>query len=247
VQTIATRRVMVVDDEPAIRQLVEHHLRREGFETTAFDRGDTAWEALERTPDEWDVLVLDVMLPGLDGFEICRRYRQTGAKGGVLLLTARDDEVDRVIGLEIGADDYITKPFSPRELVARVRAVLRRTVTLATPATPDLPEAEPPLVGGDIEVSVARHEVRRSGRPVELTPKEFDLLVFFLRHPNRVLSREDILRHVWGFQSTPDTRVVDTYVAHLRDKLEDNPRQPVRFVTVRGVGYKFNPAGRPAV
>lgn len=234
----AERTALVVDDEPAIRQLVEHHLRREGFRTTGVERGDEAWTLLQGTMSAWDVLVMDVMLPGMDGLELCRRYRQSGGCGAVVLLTARDDEVDRVVGLELGADDYVTKPFSPRELVARIRAVLRRTTR--TPAAGAMVD-EPPLVSGDIAVSQTRHEVRVGGRVINLTPKEFDLLVFFMRHPERVLRRDDILQHVWGYTATPDARVVDTYVAHLREKLCDSAKSRARFVTVRGIGYKFIP------
>jgi two-component system alkaline phosphatase synthesis response regulator PhoP len=226
---------LVVDDEPAIRKLVEFHLGREGFATQSAGDGLTAFELVQQQPEAWDVLILDVMLPGMDGFELCRRLRQAQYQAAILLVTARDEEVDRVLGLELGADDYITKPFSPRELVARVRAVLRRMNDRPSGDSFD----ESVLRAGDIAVSVTRHEVTVRGEPVELTPKEFDLLVFFLRHPQRVLTRDDILRQVWGYTSAPDTRVVDTYVSHLREKLERNPKAPEHFVTVRGIGYKF--------
>ena len=221
--------VLVVEDEPDIRNLIVHHLTRDGFRCRAVASGA---EALQRvraaTPD---LVVLDLMLPGMDGLDVCRRLRNDPASAGVpiIMLTAKADEVDRIIGLEMGADDYVVKPFSPKELVARVRAVLRR----ARPATTDHV-----LTGGAITLDSARHHVTVGGTPVELTPKEFDLLHALLESAGRVLGREYLLSKVWGHARADEieSRTVDVHVRRLRAKLGDESR---RIATVKSIGYRF--------
>jgi phosphate regulon transcriptional regulator PhoB len=221
--------VLVVEDEPDIRALIVHHLTREGFRCRT---AATGVEALGRVRAAApDLIVLDLMLPELDGLEVCRRLRRDPATAGVpiIMLTAKADEVDRVVGLEMGADDYVAKPFSPKELVARVRAVLRR----ARPA-----EGARPLGGGGVSLDPARHVVTVDGRPVELTPKEFDLLHALLEAAGRVLSREHLLNRVWGYSRADEieSRTVDVHIRRLRAKLGAEER---RIATIKGVGYRF--------
>jgi phosphate regulon transcriptional regulator PhoB len=221
--------VLVVEDEPDIRALIVHHLAREGFRCRAVGSGaDALARARAVLPD---LVVLDLMLPGMDGLEVCRRLRADPATAAVpiIMLTAKADEVDRVVGLEMGADDYVAKPFSPKELVARVRAVLRR----ARPG-----EAARPLAAGRVSLDPARHLVTVDGRPVELTPKEFDLLHALLEAGGRVLSREHLLSRVWGYAHADEieSRTVDVHVRRLRAKLGAEER---RLATIKGVGYRF--------
>jgi two-component system alkaline phosphatase synthesis response regulator PhoP len=224
-------RVLVVDDESAIRQLLEYNLKQAGFEVHTLDSGHSVVEWVrDHKPD---LVLLDVMLPGQSGFEICQEMRRQGLSTPVIMLTARDDEIERVLGLEIGADDYVTKPFSPREVVARVRAVLRRST--AEPAADD---SEIVRVG-DIRVNVQNYEVHVRGKRIDLTTREFELLVYLCRNVNRVLSRDQLLEHVWGYDFAGDTRIVDVHISHLRDKIERNPKQPEYIKTVRGIGYKL--------
>lgn len=224
------QRILVVDDEPHIVELVRYNLEREGFQVSVAYDGH---EALQRArSDRPDLIVLDLMLPYVDGLEVCRTLRRESTVP-ILVLTAKDGELDRVLGLETGADDYVTKPFSPRELVARVRAILRRT----------RPEpgatAAPQLVAGDLVLDPNTREVFLAGRPVDLTTKEFDLLRLLMAHPNRVFTRDALLEHVWGYDYFGSTRTVDMHISRLRDKIEDDPASPTYIVTVRGVGYKF--------
>jgi two-component system phosphate regulon response regulator PhoB len=222
--------ILVVDDEADIRALVVHHLAREGFHCrTASDGAEGLREVRQRRPD---LVVLDLMLPGMDGLEVCRRLRaeSTTAALPIIMLTAKVEEVDRVVGLEIGADDYVVKPFSPKELVARVRAVLRRN----RPRAPD----EAPLAAGGITLDVARHRVEVAGAPVPLAPREFALLRTLLESPGRVLSREQLLERAWGYARADEieSRTVDVHVRRLRAKLGDAGRS---IVTVKGVGYQL--------
>ncbi len=227
------QKVLIVDDEPAIVDLVRHHLEKEGLQCLEASEGDTALR-LARA-EHPDVLVLDLMLPGVDGLEICRLLRRdTGtAKIAIIMLTARAEEVDRVVGLEMGADDYVVKPFSPRELVARVKAVLRRGR--------DEP-AEAVRRAGGIEIDEAKYQVRAAGRVVKLTAKEFDLLRELMRANGRVLKRERMLEMIWGYANAEDieSRTVDVHIRRLREKLGDESR---RIVTVTGVGYRFEADG----
>jgi len=222
--------VLVVDDEPTIRDVVVRYLRRDGYETLEAADGDWARELIETT--EPSLVVLDVMLPGTDGLALCRWIRSRSSLP-VILLTARGDEVDRIVGLELGADDYVTKPFSPRELAVRVRTVLRRI-------GPQAPR-EQRLVAGDLVIDAATREVTKAGRPVQLTAKEFDLLRFVAGHPRRVFSRDQLMSRVWGYEAAYDTGTVTVHVRRLREKLEDDPSRPRLLQTVWGVGYRFSP------
>ncbi|MCF8567743.1 response regulator transcription factor [Alicyclobacillus tolerans] len=234
--------VFVVDDEDSIQKLVAYNFQRAGFAVETASNGREAYDRIRLSPSEFDIVVLDLMLPGMDGLEVCKRLRQEQVKTPIILLTARDDEVDLVLGLEMGADDYVTKPFSPRELVARARAVLRRAETLD--AAPEASGAAGEntsvmLRVSDVAMDLSRHEVSVRGNPVELTPKEFDLLRYLLEHREHVLSRDQLLDRVWGYSVATDTRIVDVHVSHLRDKVELDPKNPVMIRTVRGIGYKF--------
>jgi DNA-binding response OmpR family regulator len=235
-------RILVVDDEPNIRDTVAITLRREGFDVVL---AETGTEALERMDQRPDVVVLDIMLPGLDGLEVCRRIRQTSSVP-IILLSARGEEIDRVVGLEIGADDYLTKPFAMRELVARIRAIIRRMHMDHVDRHTEPPEEPAPatadhgvFVVGDIVVDPAARQATVRGEPVDLKKKEFDLLEYFARHPGVVMTREALLREVWGYQHHVDTRTVDVHIRWLRQKLEDDPGDPKRLLTVRGHGYRF--------
>jgi len=229
--------VLVVDDEPPLRDLVRSYLGREGYTVLVATDGPSALEmAREHHPD---LVVLDIMLPGVDGLEVCRRLR-TFSDAYVLMLTAKAEEIDRIIGLEVGADDYLTKPFSPRELVARVRAMLRRPRRTGTPVS----EPSSRHAYGDLVIDEERHEVALAGAPVALTPLEFKLLATLATHPGRVFTRAQLLEQVWGANYFGDDHVVDVHIANLRRKLDDD-RAGYRYVeTVRGVGYRFAaPAG----
>lgn len=228
--------ILLVEDEPAILATIAYNLRREGYEVLTAADGEAALALAARAPD---AVVLDVLLPKLDGFEVCRRLRQHSAVP-ILMLTARGDEVDRVVGLELGADDYLTKPFSMRELLARVKALLRRRELLAAEMGRQAEQAAGErLVAGDLLLDVAAHQVTKAGQPVALTPKEFDLLAFLMRHRGHVFSAERLLEQVWGYEPASDARTVPVHVRSLREKLEEQPSKPSRLQTVRGVGYRF--------
>jgi DNA-binding response OmpR family regulator len=214
--------VLLVEDEAAISDLQRLYLERDGFDVDVVTTGERALEVIRTARPV--AVVLDVGLPGIDGIEVVRRLRVASDDTPVLFVTARDDEVDRVLGLEIGGDDYLTKPFSPRELVARVRAVLRRGRAA---------DASGSVVLGDVELSTAQHRVLVCGEPVELTPTEFDLLAALMRNPGRVFSRDELLREVWGYSAAVTTRTVDVHVAQVRAKVGD----ALHIRTVRGVGY----------
>jgi len=222
-------RILVVDDEPHIVELVRYNLVNEGYEVVVAHDGHEAIEKARATSP--DLVVLDLMLPYVDGLEICRALRRESSVP-ILILTAKDAEQDRVVGLELGADDYVTKPFSPRELVARVRAILRRVSRDASPS-------EGPLAMGGLVLDPTTHEVRLRDRLVDLTTKEFDLLRLLMSHPNQVFTRDFLLEHIWGYEYFGSTRTVDMHVSRLREKIEDDPIAPTFIVTVRGVGYKF--------
>jgi two-component system, OmpR family, response regulator ResD len=224
--------VLVVEDEPTIADVVSRYLARAGYATRAVGDGlDAVAAVAARRPD---LIVLDIMLPGIDGLEVMRRVRADGGRPvGVILLTAKGEEHDRIAGLRLGADDYVAKPFSPAELVARVDAVLRRT------QPPD--DGEPPLVSGDLRIDAAARRVHRRGGEVQLTQREFDLLLHFARHPGRVFTREQLMDAVWQFPYYTDTATVTVHVRRLRAKLEDDPAAPRWLQTVWGVGYRFQP------
>jgi DNA-binding response OmpR family regulator len=222
-----TKTVLVVDDEPTLVATLKYNLEREGYTVVTASDGDKAI-ALARA-ERPDLMILDLMLPAVDGLEVCRILRREMSLP-ILMLTARAGEVDKVVGLEIGADDYVTKPFSTRELLARVRALLRRTTT---------PLDEEVLVSGNLRVDMKRREVSRNDKPIELKPKEMELLIYFMRNKGRAFTREQLLREVWGYDFYGDSRTVDVHVSWLRQKIEDQPGKPVRILTVRGVGYRF--------
>jgi len=233
----AGMRVLVVDDEPNLVNLVRSYLEAAGFAVVVAYDGPTALTLARRDPP--DVLVLDLLLPGLDGLEVCRRLRQF-SDAYVLMLTARVEEIDKLVGLAVGADDYLTKPFSPRELVARVQALLRRPRTVGSP--PRDPPPPLPLVFGPLVIDTEQHAVTKHGMPLHLTPREFALLVTLAAHPGRVFTRNQLLERVWG-DAVYDDHVVDVHMTNLRKKLEEDPARPRYLETVRGVGYRFHAAG----
>jgi phosphate regulon transcriptional regulator PhoB len=227
-------KILVVDDEENILELVRYNLEKEGYEVLLARDGAEALEVAQR--EKPDLIILDLMLPGVDGLEVCRTLRQK-SNVPILMLTAKREETDRVIGLELGADDYLTKPFSLRELLARVRAILRRTHGYE-----ELARSQVISVGG-LTIDPERHEVLVNGRTAELTLKEFELLSFLARHPGRVFTREELLERLWDYEFFGDTRTVDVHIRHLREKIEADPRNPKYIKTVRGVGYKFEEPG----
>ncbi|MEN6394460.1 MAG: response regulator transcription factor [Anaerolineaceae bacterium] len=230
-------KILVVEDEISLQETLAYNLTQQGYEVETAGDGKAAIEAARRIKP--DLILLDIMLPILDGIEVCRILRQE-MNVPILMLTARDDEIDRVIGLEIGADDYITKPFSMRELMARVKANLRRTRfdkedTLAAPAQP-----ENEIIRFDnLVLDLTRQEVLLDDKPLTLKPKEFDLLLYLARHRGQALSRDTILEQVWGWEYTGNSRTVDVHMSWLREKIEPDPTHPVRIITVRGTGYRF--------
>lgn len=233
-------KILIVEDELTLQETLAYNLKRQGYNVeTASDGNSALEEARRRRPD---LIVLDIMLPGIDGFEVCRILRQE-MNTPVLMLTARDDEIDRVVGLEVGADDYMTKPFSMRELIARVKAMLRRVrlvrEEMNAAAAQEVSPTVPPITFGNITLDQARREVRRDDIPLQFKPKEFELLLFLLQHRGQVLSRDFILEKVWDWDYIGDSRTVDVHIRWLREKIEDDPSSPVRIITVRGAGYRF--------
>jgi two-component system, OmpR family, response regulator ResD len=225
-------RVLIVEDEPAIADVVSRYLRRAGYEIALAGTGQEALGRAEAARP--DVIVLDLMLPDIDGLEVMRRMRRDDRRGNaIILLTARGEESDRVIGLRLGADDYIVKPFSPAELVARVDAVLRRTVRV--------PELEPPLRFGGLTIDPSARAVARDGGVIELTQLEFELLLFLARHPGQAFTRAQLMDHVWQYSFYVDTSTVTVHIRRLRAKLEPDPSRPRHIETVWGVGYRFAP------
>ena len=222
--------VLVVDDEPIVREVVVRYLARDGHRTLEAADGDRARELIERQAPS--LVVLDVMLPGTDGLALCRWIRARSDLP-VILLTARGDESDRIVGLELGADDYVTKPFSPRELAARVRTVLRRAGAR--------PQRAERLEFGEVVMDAATREVSRAGAPVRLTAREFDLLWFMASHPRQVFSRDQLMDRVWGYEAAFDTGTVTVHVRRVREKIEDDPARPRHLETVWGVGYRIVP------
>ena len=230
--------ILIVEDEPALRDTLAYNLKKDGFIVEAVGDGRSALESARRLKP--DLIVLDLMLPEIDGFEVCRILRKEMTTP-ILMLTARDDEIDRVVGLEVGADDYLTKPFSMRELLARVKAQMRRArfmrEELGRPNEPENQQEQ--LKFDDLIVNLTRREVTFDGEPLALKPKEYELLEFFASHKGQMLSRQFILERVWGWDFIGDSRTVDVHVRWLRQKIEDNPAKPTRIVTVRGGGYRF--------
>jgi two-component system response regulator RegX3 len=224
-------RVLVVEDEESFSDALSYMLRKEGFEVSVAPTGTAALTQFDRTGA--DIVLLDLMLPEMSGTEVCRQLRQRSAVP-IIMVTARDSEIDKVVGLELGADDYVTKPYSARELIARVRAVLRRGETGAESA-----DSPPVLEGGPVRMDTDRHVVTVSGSEVQLPLKEFDLLEYLLRNAGRVLTRGQLIDRVWGADYVGDTKTLDVHVKRLRSKIESDPSMPRHLVTVRGLGYKF--------
>ncbi|WP_456278036.1 winged helix-turn-helix domain-containing protein [Bacillus sp. AK128] len=230
------KKVLVVDDEQSIVTLLQYNLQQAGFDVITAMDGETGKNmAMNEQPD---LMVLDLMLPKMDGIEVCKQLRQERVMLPILMLTAKDDEFDKVLGLELGADDYMTKPFSPREVVARVKAILRRSQALA--------EQEPVGQANDEKMTISelviypdRYEAYFSGNQLELTPKEFELLVYLAKHKGRVLTRDQLLSAVWNYDFAGDTRIVDVHISHLREKIERDTKKPVYIKTIRGMGYKL--------
>lgn len=232
-------KILVVEDERTLQETLAYNLRRQGYEVELASDGPSALTQARSTQP--DLILLDIMLPGLDGFEVCRILRQEMTTP-VLMLTARDDEIDRVVGLEVGADDYLTKPFSMRELLARVKALLRRVRILREEFSSSTAPAEAPakvLVFSNLEIDQTRREIRLNGQPLAVKPKEFELLLYLAEHRGQVLTRDRVLESVWGWEFTGDSRTVDVHIRWLREKIETDPAAPSRIVTVRGAGYRF--------
>ena len=222
--------ILVVDDEPTIREIVVGYLKRDGYRTLEAADGNRARELLEQ--ESLDLVVLDLMLPGIDGLELCRWIRSR-SRLPVIMLTARGEESDRIVGLELGADDYVTKPFSPRELAARVRTVLRRAESEASP--------QECLSFNGLVIDSATREVTKDGDELRLTTREFELLWFLASHPRRIFSRDQLMRRVWGYSAALDTGTVTVHVRRLREKIENEPSHPRHLETVWGAGYRFTP------
>lgn len=230
------QRILVVDDEESIVTLLQFNLEQAGFQVeTAYNGKDALQKASEHT---FDLIVLDLMLPEMDGIEVCKQLRLNKVLTPIVMLTAKDDEFDKVLGLELGADDYMTKPFSPREVVARVRAILRR-IGQTEAASKEERKEEKLIKIGDVEILPEKYEVYYQKQLIELTPKEFELLLYLAKHKGRVLTRDQLLNAVWDYEFVGDTRIVDVHISHLREKIEPNTKKPIYIKTIRGLGYKL--------
>lgn len=228
-----SKKILIVEDDNNIAELLAIHLKDEGYEITHADNGNDGVLLLER--QKWDAIILDLMLPGVDGLEICKRARNMTRYTPIIIISARSSEVHRILGLELGADDYLAKPFSMMELVARVKALFRRVQAMEQNLRVD----SGILSFASFAIDPIAREVRLKGEPIELTPREFDLLYFFARHPNKVFSRLSLLNHVWGYQHDGYEHTVNTHINRLRIKIENNPAEPQHIITVWGMGYKF--------
>lgn len=229
------RTILVIEDEQNINDILTFSLNKEGYKTLSALDGVKGLEmALTENPD---LILLDVMLPGLDGWEVCKKVRET-SQVPIIMLTAREDEVDKVLGLELGADDYITKPYSMRELAARVKANIRRSNVQTSHEAE--PENQSTIISGDLAINVERYEVSKNGKIIDITLREFELLKFLATQPDKIYSREKLLENVWGYEYYGDVRTVDVTVRRLREKIEDDPSMPKYIITKRGVGYYFN-------
>lgn len=234
----AVPKILIVEDDPAVRLSLRITCQREGFAIVEAGSGQDALRLV--TQEKPDLVLLDLLLPDMNGLDVCRALRQQSSALPIIMLTAKNEEIDKVVGLELGADDYVTKPFSPRELVARIRAVLRRAQLRADAASQARQEGA--LRFGKLTIRMAEREVTVNDRPVQLTATEFDLLAYLATNPGIALTRDQLASHVWGYDSEGDTRLLDTHIAHLRAKLEPNPSRPNYILTVRNVGYKLNPS-----
>ncbi len=229
------QRLLVVDDEESILTLLQFNLEQAGYDVETAMDGKSAFNKAKE--GNFDLIILDLMIPELDGLEVCKQLRQNKVSTPILMLTAKDDEFDKVLGLELGADDYMTKPFSPREVVARIRAILRRVV----PVQEEKPaEAKTMTIKiGEVEIFSENYEVYYQGKQLELTPKEFELLLYLATNKGRVLTRDQLLNAVWNYEFVGDTRIVDVHISHLREKIEPNTKKPIYIKTIRGLGYKL--------
>jgi DNA-binding response OmpR family regulator len=233
-----SEKILIVEDETALQETLAYNLQKQGYEVEIAGTGPAGIQSARSSHP--DLILLDIMLPGMDGFEVCRILRQE-MNTPVLMLTARDDEIDRVVGLEVGADDYLTKPFSMRELMARVKAMLRRVRLIRqeyVEVSGPTPAAEI-MRFGNLEIDVTRHEVRLNQIPVNMKPQEYALLHYFAQNRGKVLNREQILEHVWGWEFIGESRTVDVHVRWLREKIETDPSHPTRIITLRSAGYMF--------
>ena len=223
------KKILIVEDEPTLVATLRFNLEKEGYRVRAATDGEAGLAAARE--DRPDLVILDLMLPKMDGLEVCRILRRE-MSSSILMLTAKSEEVDKVVGLELGADDYVTKPFGMRELLARVRALLRRAERG--------PEDEQDVLStGDLQIDLVRRQAYRDGEPLALKPKEYELLVHFVRHPGRAFTREQLLNQIWGYDFLGDSRTVDVHVRWLREKIEQDPSKPTRLITLRGTGYRF--------
>ncbi|WP_270179552.1 response regulator transcription factor [Alkalihalobacillus sp. CinArs1] len=229
------QKILVVEDEMSIMTLLQFNLEQAGYEVVTAEDGAEALQKIE--VEKPNCIILDLMLPEMDGLEVCKEMRSRHIYTPVLMLTAKDDEFDKVLGLELGADDYMTKPFSPREVVARVKAILRRIKQME--GMKGAPEEAERIQVGELDVYPNNYEAYFKGELMEVTPKEFELLVYLVRHKGRVLTREQLLSAVWNYDFVGDTRIVDVHVSHLREKIEENTRKPEYIKTIRGLGYKL--------
>jgi two-component system, OmpR family, response regulator len=229
-------KILIVEDDETLQSVLKYNLVKEGYNTLLAPDGLQAIDIARR--EKPDLIILDLMLPKMDGLSVCRVLRQEMIVP-IIMLTAKAEEIDKIVGLELGADDYMTKPFSMRELLARVRAMLRRTELVKQDATMTSGKTDQKIQAGSIEIDPSRHTALKAGVPLELSPKEFDLLVFLARNRGQVFSRDTLLEKVWGYDFAGDTRTVDVHIRWLREKVEVNPEKPVHLVTIRGVGYKL--------
>ena len=232
------KKVLIIEDESSIAKLLSYNIEQEGFATeTALDGREGYQLALA---NDSDMIILDLMLPSMDGIDVCRQLRGEKVDTPIIMLTAKDSEVDKIIGLEIGADDYMTKPFSPREVIARMKAVFRRyDKVVESDNTTSQVSANKLITVGDIEINPVEFKVRVKGQEILLTPKEFDLLLYLAKRQSRILSREQLLNAIWNYDFTGETRIVDVHISHLREKIEEDTKNPQYIKTARGFGYKF--------
>lgn len=225
-------KILLVEDEHSIAEPVIYNLKQEGFSVTHVDEGPIALEIFSE--ESFDLIILDLMLPEISGLDICRSIRKE-SDVPIIMVTAKDSEADRVAGLELGADDYVTKPFSVRELMSRVRAVLRRTTTTTTKTN----KIDKSIKSGNIEINLSKYEAKVDDKNIDLTPREFELLYAFCENEGNLMSREQIFDEIWGYSFIGNTKTLDVHIQRIREKIEKDPRQPKRLVTVRGVGYKL--------
>lgn len=229
------KKILIIEDESSIAKLLSYNIEQEGYQTeTVMDGKEGFKEALE---NEYDLIVLDLMLPSMDGIEICRELRREKVDTPIIMLTAKDSEIDKIIGLEIGADDYMTKPFSPREVIARMKAVFRRYEKGQQKPVEQVDDSI--IIVGDIEINPAEFTVKVRGEEIILTPKEFELLIYLAKRQSRILSREQLLNAIWNYDFAGETRIVDVHISHLREKIEEDTKDPKYIKTARGFGYKF--------